>query len=40
MEQKSKKYERGFWFFFFLEGMFQVSLKETYVEYKVNFALT
>ena len=27
-------------FVFFLEGMFQVSLKETYVEYKVNFALT
>ena len=39
MEQKLK-YEHGFCFVFFLEGMLQVSLKETYVEYKVNFALT
>lgn len=39
MGQKLKKYERGFCFFF-LEGMFQVSLKQTYVDYKVNFALT
>ena len=36
MKQKLKKCQHGF----FLEGMFQVSFKETYLEYKVNFAVT